>query len=80
MRQWVLSFPWPLRLLFAARPQVLTQVLNVVTRALSSAVVKRAGLTRRAGGQTGIVTFIQHFGSALNLKAHGADCIQSSEW
>ncbi len=37
MRQWVLSFPWPLRLLFTARPQVLTQVLNVVTRALSTA-------------------------------------------
>jgi len=66
MRQWVLSFPWPLRLLFAARPEVLTQVLNVVARALSTAVVKRAGLTRSAGGQTGIVTFIQRFGAALN--------------
>ncbi len=28
----------PLRLLFAARPEILTQVLNVVTRALSTAV------------------------------------------
>ncbi|MCP5083373.1 MAG: transposase [Alphaproteobacteria bacterium] len=70
IRQWVLSFPWPLRLLFAARPEVLTQVLNVLIRALSTAVVKRAGLTRSAGGQTGIVTFIQRFGSALNLNIH----------
>ena len=46
VRQWVLSFPWPLRLLFAARPDVLTRVLNVVARAVSSAVLKRAG----AGG------------------------------
>ena len=25
IRQWVLSFPWPLRLLFAARPELLTR-------------------------------------------------------
>jgi len=54
VRQWVLSFPRPLRLLFAARPQVLTQFLNVLTRALSTAVVKRAGLSRNAGGQIGM--------------------------
>lgn len=64
VRQWVLSFPWPLRLLFAARPDV----LNVVTRALSTAVLKRAGLSRSRGAQSGIVTFIQRFGSALNLN------------
>ncbi len=58
IRQWVLSFPWSLRLLFAARSDVLTRVLNVVTRALSRAVVKRAGLTRSAGAETGTVTFI----------------------
>ena len=58
VRQWVVSFPWPLRLLFAARPELLTRVLGVVTRALSTAVIKRAGLTRSAGGETGIVTFI----------------------
>ena len=70
IRQWVLSFPWPLRLLFAARPDVLTRVLDVVTRALSTAVIKRAGLSRSAGAQSGIVTFIQRFGSALNLNIH----------
>ena len=57
---------WPLRLLFAARPEVLTRVLNVVARA----VLKRVGLSRSAGAETGIVTFIQRFGSALNLNIH----------
>jgi hypothetical protein len=70
IRQWVLSFPWPLRLLFAARPAVLTRVLGIVTRALSTAVVNRAGLSQRSGTNTGIVTFIQRFGSALNLNVH----------
>jgi hypothetical protein len=36
VRQWVLSFPWPLRRLFAVRPELLTRVLGVVTRALSN--------------------------------------------
>ena len=29
IRQWVLSFPYPLRFLFATRPAVLTQVLGI---------------------------------------------------
>ena len=70
VRQWVLSFPWVLRLLFVARPDLLTPVLGVVTRALSTSVIRRAGLTRRTGGETGVVTFIQRFGSALNLNIH----------
>ena len=68
VRQWVLSFPWPLRLLFAARPDLLTRVLGVVTRALSTAAKRRAGLRAGADAETGVVTFIQRFGSALNLE------------
>ena len=68
--QWVLSFPWPLRLLFAARPDLLTRVLGVVTRALSTAAKRRAGLRAGADAETGVVTFIQRFGSALNLNIH----------
>ena len=70
VRQWVLSFPWRLRLLFAARPDLLTRVLGVVTRALYTAVKRRAGLRAGTGAETGIVTFIQRFGSALNLNIH----------
>ena len=70
MRQWVLSFPWPLRLRFAAHPQWLTRGLGVVTRALSGAVLKRARLRRAREAHTGIVTFIQRFGSKLNLNVH----------
>jgi hypothetical protein len=69
VRQWVLSFPWPLRLLFAARPELLTRVLAVVTRALSTALAHRAGI-RASDAETGLVTFSQRFGSALNLNVH----------
>jgi len=69
-RQWVLSFPWPLRFLYASRPKVLTRTLAVITRAIETDLIHRAGLTRKSGARSGIVTLIQRFGSALNLNVH----------
>jgi hypothetical protein len=69
-RQWVLSFPWPLRMLFAAQPQWLNRVLGVVNRALSTALLKRAGVRHSDRARTGMVTYIQRFGSKLNLNVH----------
>ncbi len=37
---------------------------------MSGAVNRRAGLGPGRGAQTGIVTFIQRYGSALNLNVH----------
>ena len=70
IRQWVLSFPYPLRFLFATRPAVLTQVLGIVYRAISTFLVRRAGLRVGAGARTGAVTLIERFASALNLNIH----------
>jgi hypothetical protein len=70
VRQWVLSFPWPLRLLFARQPDTLSRCLAVTIRAIETDLIHRAGLTRASGAQTGIVTLIQRFGSALNLNIH----------
>lgn len=69
-RQWVLTFPWPLRLLFASQPDTLSRVLAVVIRAIETDLIHRAGLTRRSCARTGVVTLIQRFGSALNLNVH----------
>lgn len=70
VRQWVLTFPYPLRFLFAAQPQVLSQVLGVVYRAISTYLIKQTGFTVTSGAKTGAVTLIQRFGSALNLNIH----------
>ena len=43
IRQWVLSFPYPLRFLFAAQPRVMGQVLKIVYRALSTHLIKKPG-------------------------------------
>ncbi len=69
LRQWVLSLPIALRFLLATNPAVLSQVLGVVYRTISSHLLAKAGLTR-ATGNTGAVTLIQRFGSALNLDVH----------
>ena len=68
IRQWVLTFPYPLRFLFAARPQVVSQVLGVVYRAISTYLIKKTGFTVASGAKTGAVILIQRFGSALNLR------------
>lgn len=70
VRQWVLSFPWPLRLLFASRPDALGRCLAVIVRAIQTDLARRAGLMAASGARTGVVTLIQRFGSALNLNVH----------
>jgi len=62
VRQWVLSFPIPLRILFAAQPELLTPVLRIVHRVIARFLLRQAGLSR-ATADTGAVTLIQRFGS-----------------
>ncbi len=69
MRQWVLSFPFQLRFLFASRPEIMGRVLGIVYRVIATHLVKKAGHTHQTA-RTGAVTLIQRFGSALNLNIH----------
>ena len=67
VRQWVLSFPFPLRFLFASHPAIMGRVLGIVYRAIATHLIHKAGYTRKTA-HTGAVTLIQCFGSALNLN------------
>jgi len=71
MRQWVLSFPFHLRLLFARQPSIMSHVLAIVYRALATFLIKKAGFSHKTA-RTGAVTLIQRFGSSLNLNIHPA--------
>lgn len=74
-RQWVLSVPAPLRYLIAYDNEALNAVLSAFTSSLFSYLRRKA---RRSGGKAldveayypGAVTFIQRFGSVLNLNVH----------
>jgi len=69
MRQWVLSFPFPLRFLFASQPIIMGKVLGIVYRTIATHMTRKAGYTKTTA-QTGAVTLIQCFGGSLNLNIH----------
>ena len=59
-RQWVISFPFPLRYLFAAHPHAMGKVLGIVYRAISTHLIHKAGFSlkdafepRRRANRTG---------------------------
>ena len=71
IRQWVLTLPYPLRLPCAWNAKLTSSVLRAFLRALFADQRRRAkqvhGVRR---GHCATVTFIQRFGSALNLTPH----------
>jgi len=69
VRQWVLSFPFQLRFLLVRHPELMGKVLSIVYRTLSTHLIKKASFTKTTA-QSGSVTLIQRFGSALNLNVH----------
>ena len=58
VRQWVLSFPYPLRFLFASRPAIMSKVLGIVYRCIATHLIKKAGFSCTTA-RTGAVTLIQ---------------------
>ena len=69
VRQWVLSFPIPLRSLFAVHPELLAPVLQIIHRVITTFLIQQTGV-ERIHAATGAITLIQRFGSAANLNIH----------
>ena len=55
--------------MITVQPRLLGKALEVVTRAIGTYLVKKAGFTHKTA-KTGAVILIQRFGSALNLNIH----------
>lgn len=71
IRQWVLSFPMPVRFILAKNPKVQGRVLTIVHRAITAYIRKKAKKKGfRSKLQPGAVTLIQRFGGSLNLNVH----------
>src|SRR5215813_1875016 len=71
-RQWVVSVPVPLRYWMAASQELTAQVHTIIRTTIGQYYVHQA-VTRgvpRDQVQPGSVTFMQRFGSALNLNRH----------
>ena len=71
VRQWVLTLPYPLRLPCAWDAKLTSAVLGAFLRALFADQRRRAKQVHGVRkGNCAAVTFIQRFGSALNLTPH----------
>jgi hypothetical protein len=71
-RQWVVSVPIPLRYWMASSQDLTAKVHTIIRTTIGQYYVNQA-VTRgfeRANLQPGSVTFIQRFGSAINLNLH----------
>lgn len=70
MRQWVLSFPYKLRYQMAHNPKLTNRILSIFIKVIFSYQKKKARQLGIKTAKPGSVTFIQRFGSALNLNVH----------
>jgi len=70
VRHWVLSLPFELRILAAFRADVLSALSRFFVEAVSARHRARARREGVADPQCGAVTFVQRFGSSLNLHVH----------
>ncbi len=69
-RLWTLSLPWSIRLRVVRDPKLLTNVLQVLLRTVFAYQRRRARKMGITDPQTGSVSFIQLFGSILQLTPH----------
>ncbi|MEO5726706.1 MAG: transposase zinc-binding domain-containing protein [Byssovorax sp.] len=67
LRQWVLSLPWELRSLAVAKPEVLGAVDRIFAEEITRSTQERANLP---GSESGLLSFRQIFGGALNVHPH----------
>ena len=83
VRQWVLSFPYNLRYLFAYNGKALSQALKIMIRVIrryyikkSVATIARINKANKLEGEkigkieTGAVMLVQRFGGKINLNPH----------
>ena len=69
IRQWVMSFPFQLRLCLSVRPKIMARALEITHSCITKYYRKKAGLSK-SRSKTGAVTLIQRFGGSLNLNVH----------
>lgn len=70
VRQWVLSLPFELRMLAAFRADVLSALSRIFIESIFARYRARARDLPVENPECGAVTFVQRFGSSLNLHVH----------
>lgn len=69
-RHWVLSVPFELRYWMASDDKLVKEVNRILCAEINNYLRKKARKFGIRGGETGIVSYLQRAGSALNLNLH----------
>jgi hypothetical protein len=69
-RQWVVSFPFELRLVLAADAKLFGAALKVFVRVVERYYLERAGQANLRCAKTGMLSFQQRFGGSINCHPH----------
>jgi hypothetical protein len=69
-RHWVLSVPFELRYWMASDDKLLKEVNRILCDEINNYLRKKARKLGFKGGETGIVSYLQRAGSALNFNLH----------
>ncbi len=56
VRQWALGVPFPLRFLFASRPEIMGGVLGIVYRCIATHLIRKAGFRRKTARTSSVPT------------------------
>jgi hypothetical protein len=80
IRQYVLSFPFAVRFVLATRPKVMTAVLKIVNHHIHKLLVTKISTSNQNELESGQVSFIQRWGSALNLNCHFHILVPEGLW
>jgi len=71
IRQWVLSFPFPIRYILAKNPKHITKCLQIYLRVIDGFYISQARTNEISGKiKCAAVTAIQRFGGSVNLNVH----------
>lgn len=70
VRQWVLSMPWELRPLAAFKAPVLSALGRIFVETIFARHRRLARASGLGDAPSGAVTFVQRFGSSINLNVH----------
>ena len=68
MRQWVVTLPFPLRYIVATNKEIQTKIHSIIMNEIHHYYIKKSKIN---SAKTGSITFMQRWGSALNLNPHG---------
>ncbi len=70
MRQWVISLPFPLRYVLSTNKEIQNKIHNIVINEVHNYYIEKARRHGIKDAKAGSITFIQRWGSALNLNPH----------